>query len=83
MAKAVNPGDINLHTGDGSVTIFVASAFGGEIDASTSDGSIESEMPLALSGHMDPRHLRGTVGSGGDVRLNIRTGDGDIRIKRE
>jgi hypothetical protein len=83
MAKVVNPGDINLHTGDGSVTIFVASAFGGEIDASTSDGSVESEMPLALSGHMDPRHLRGTVGSGGDVRLNIRTGDGDIRIKRE
>jgi DUF4097 and DUF4098 domain-containing protein YvlB len=83
MAKEVNPGDIDLHTGDGSVTLFLASAFGGQIDASTSDGSIESDMPLALSGRMDPQHLRGTVGSGGDVRLRIRTGDGDIRIKRQ
>jgi DUF4097 and DUF4098 domain-containing protein YvlB len=83
MAKEVSPGDIDLHTGDGSITIFLASAFGGQIDASTSDGSIESDMPLALSGRMDPRHLRGTVGSGGDVRLRIRTGDGDIRIKRQ
>jgi DUF4097 and DUF4098 domain-containing protein YvlB len=83
MAKEVNPGEIDLHTGDGSVTIFVASQFGGEIDASTSDGSIQSEMPLALSGRMDPQHVRGTLGSGGDVRLRIRTGDGDIRIKRE
>jgi DUF4097 and DUF4098 domain-containing protein YvlB len=83
MAKEVKPGDIDLHTGDGSVTIFLASQFGGEIDASTSDGSIQSDMPLAVSGRMDPQHVRGTVGSGGDVRLTIRTGDGDIRIKRQ
>ena len=83
LAKDVKPGDINLHTGDGSVTIFVGSQFGGQIDASTSDGSIESDMPLALSGRMDRQHVRGTVGSGGDVRLMIRTGDGDIRIRRQ
>ena len=83
MAKEVKPGDINLHTGDGSVTIYVASAFGGELDASTSDGSIQSDQPLALSGRVDPRHMQGTIGSGGNVRLRIRTGDGDIRIKRE
>lgn len=83
LAKAVNPGDIDLHTGDGSVTVFVASQFGGDIDASTSDGSIESDMPLSLSGRMDRQHVRGTLGSGGDVHLTIRTGDGDIRIKRQ
>jgi hypothetical protein len=83
MAKDVNPGDIDLHTGDGSVTIFLASQFGGQIDASTSDGSIQSDLPLSLSGRLDPQHVMGTVGSGGDVRLRIRTGDGDIRIKRQ
>ncbi len=40
-------------------------------------------MPLALSGRMDPRHLSATLGAGGVARLNIRTGDGDILIKRE
>jgi hypothetical protein len=83
LAKEVNPGSIDLHTGDGSVTIFVASQFGGQIDASTSDGSIQSDLPLALSGRMDPQHVKGTLGSGGDVQLRIRTGDGDIRIKRQ
>jgi len=84
LAKDVaNPGDIDLHTGDGSVTIFVASQFGGQIDASTSDGSIQSDLPLSLSGRMDPQHVRGTLGSGGNVQLRIRTGDGDIRIKRQ
>lgn len=84
LAKDVSkPGDIELHTGDGSVTIYVASQFSGQIDAATSDGSITSDMPLSVSGRMDPQHLRGTIGSGGDVRLRIRTGDGDIRIKRQ
>jgi Putative adhesin len=83
LAKNANPGDVRLHTGDGSVTLFLASQFGGQLDASTSDGHIESEMPLALSGRMDSRHLYATVGPGGDSRLSIRTGDGDIRIKRE
>jgi Putative adhesin len=83
LASTPKPGDITLHTGDGSVTVYLASQFGGQVDASTSDGSIESDMPLALSGRMDPQHLRGTIGSGGDVRLTIRTGDGNIRIRRE
>lgn len=83
LAKDANPGDVRLHTGDGSVTVFVGPQFGGQLDASTSDGHIESEMPLAFSGRMDSRHVYGTLGSGGDARLNIRTGDGDIRIKRE
>jgi hypothetical protein len=83
LSKSANPGDVRVHTGDGSVTLFLASQFGGQLDALTSDGHIESEMPLALSGRMDSRHLYATVGSGGDSRLNIRTGDGDIRIKRE
>ena len=83
LAKAVNPGDIDLHTGDGSVTVFAPREFGAQLDASTSDGSIETDMNLSVQGRMDREHVRGTVGSGGDVRLTIRTGDGDIRIKRE
>jgi Putative adhesin len=83
LAAAASPGAINLHSGDGSVTVFVTPQFGGQLDASTGDGSIESDLPLALSGRLDRQHIRATLGSGGDVLLTIRTGDGNIRIKRE
>lgn len=83
LAHDASPGDVQLHTGDGSITVFLASQFGGQLDASTSDGHIESEMPLAFNGRMNAQHVRGTLGSGGDARLTLHTGDGDIRIKRE
>ncbi|HZS61150.1 MAG TPA: DUF4097 family beta strand repeat-containing protein [Gemmatimonadaceae bacterium] len=83
LAKAVNAGDIDLHSGDGTVTVYAPREFGAQLDASTGDGSIESDMKLSVEGRMDREHVRGTVGSGGDVRLKIRTGDGDIRLKQE
>jgi hypothetical protein len=83
LASEQSAGDVNLHTGDGSVTIFVAPQFAGHVDASTSDGHIESDLPLGMTGRMDPQHIHATIGSGEGVQLIIRTGDGDINIKRE
>jgi protein-S-isoprenylcysteine O-methyltransferase Ste14 len=73
---------ITAHSGDGTVTVYLPAAIGGELTASTGDGSIDCDFPVQLAGRVNPRHVRAMFGAGGAARIEISTGDGDIRIKR-
>jgi hypothetical protein len=51
---------MKVHTGSGTVTVYLPASFAGDADARTSDGKIDSEVSLPISGRVDPRHVRGT-----------------------
>jgi hypothetical protein len=82
VATMPNPQDMRIHTGDGTITLYIPATFGGEIEAHTGDGRIESDFPLQVSGRMDSNHIRATIGSGGTTRIELSTGDGDVHLRK-
>jgi hypothetical protein len=84
VATAGDGQSVQAHTGDGSITVYLPASFSGEVEASTGDGTLESDFPMTVSGHMDTHHMHGTVGSAGPnaARVTLRTGDGDVRLKK-
>jgi hypothetical protein len=77
-----HPQDMRIHTGDGSITLYLPSNFAGELDAHTGDGHIDSDFPLNVSGRLDSGRIRATLGSGGTTRLELSTGDGDVHLRQ-
>jgi putative adhesin len=71
----------SIHTGDGSVTVRLSDGISADLEAHTRDGSISSQLPLMVSGILGRKDLRGKLGGGGPT-LQIRTGDGSIRLER-
>ncbi|HTQ84681.1 MAG TPA: DUF4097 family beta strand repeat-containing protein [Candidatus Solibacter sp.] len=71
----------SIHTGDGSVTVRLSDGISADLEAHTGDGSISSQLPLMVSGILGRKDLRGKLGGGGPT-LQIRTGDGSIRLER-
>lgn len=72
--------DWNITTGDGSVALDLPSDFNAELDAHTGDGRVHlGQLELSTSGEMSKSTVRGRLGSGGRV-LQIRSGDGTIRL---
>jgi hypothetical protein len=93
VASTVN-GDVRVHmtsTGDatnleystvnGSVTVDLPAKINADVELSTVNGSVQSDYPLTLEGHIDPRHLRGTIGTGG-LRLRASTVNGQIELRK-
>lgn len=74
--------DSSVETGDGSVVLRLPRTLDAELDASTRDGSVRSSHPLVTleEGGRRTSDVKLTIGSGGR-RLQIRTGDGSIRIE--
>jgi hypothetical protein len=73
---------LRLHSGDGTVTVFLPSNFAGDIEANTGDGSVDSDFPLELSGRMNPHHVHATIGGGGSAHIDVSTGDGDVHLRK-
>jgi len=71
----------SIHTGDGSVTVRLSDGISADLEAHTGDGNISSQLPLMVSGILGRKDLRGKLGGGGPT-LQIRTGDGSIRLER-
>ncbi len=71
----------NIHTGDGSVELRIPSDLAASLDAHTGDGHIESDLPIEINGRLERSSLRGNLHGGGPP-LQIRTGDGSIRLRR-
>lgn len=68
------------HTGDGHVTLRLPSSFKATIDAHTSDGGVNVDLPIALESTQNGKDtLRGKLNGGGEL-INLRSGDGSIRI---
>lgn len=74
--------DMELSSGNGTVTVTVPSDFAGELDASTGSGKFYSDFPLTLRGRIDPRRVRATIGKGGR-RISMHSGNGDVELKKK
>ena len=78
---ALTGGDIELGTKNGTVTAVLPSSLNADVDASTVNGRVETEFALQVLGKISPRHVRGTIGSGGRT-LRINTINGSVLIRR-
>ncbi len=74
--------DMELSSGNGTVTVTVPADFAGELDASTGSGKFYSDFPMTLRGRIDPQHVRATIGRGGR-RLTMRSGNGDVELRKK
>jgi hypothetical protein len=74
--------DMELSSGNGTVTVTVPADFAGELDAATGSGKFYSDFPLTLRGRIDPHRVRATIGRGGR-RLSMRSGNGDVELKKK
>jgi hypothetical protein len=74
--------DMELSSGNGTVTVTVPADFTGELDASTGSGKFYSDFPLTLRGRIDPHRVRATIGRGGR-RLSMHSGNGDVELKKK
>jgi DUF4097 and DUF4098 domain-containing protein YvlB len=71
----------SMHTGDGNVHLALPANFAANIDAHSCDGHVQSELPITVSGSFKENGLRGQMNGGGPT-LELRTGDGDIRLTK-
>jgi DUF4097 and DUF4098 domain-containing protein YvlB len=71
----------SLNTGDGSIDLRLPENFSAELDARTGDGSIDVNFPVLISGSVRRDQMHGKINDGGPP-LQIRTGDGSIRLSR-
>lgn len=78
---ALTGGDIELTTVNGAVTAVLPARLNAILDASTVNGRVDTDFPLQVSGKLSPRHVRGTIGSGG-MTLRLKTVNGSVNIRR-
>jgi hypothetical protein len=72
-------GDVRLTTVNGSVTAGLPLQINANIDAETVNGRVETDFPVKIVGKISPRHLRGTIGTGGRT-LKLVTVNGSITL---
>lgn len=76
---SLTTGDVRLTTVNGSVSAALPSQLNADVDAETVNGRVETSFPVRVIGKISPRHLRGTIGSGG-LALKIVTVNGSITL---
>jgi hypothetical protein len=77
--QTLTSGDVRLTTVNGSVTAGLPLQLNADIDAETVNGRVETDFPVKIVGKISPRHLRGTIGSGG-ATLKFVTVNGSITL---
>src|SRR6266849_2552926 len=73
-------GDARLTTLNGSVSAGLPPRINANIDAETVNGRVETDFPVKTTGKLSPRHLRGTIGTGGATTLKLITVNGSISL---
>lgn len=71
----------SFNTGDGSVDLRLPESLAADLSARTGDGNIDLDFPVVMSGAIRRDHMHGKINGGGPP-LDIRTGDGSIRLSR-
>lgn len=72
---------LEFSTVNGSVTVYVPDDINAELDMRTVNGRVSSDFPLTISGRINPRHLRATLGKGGQ-RLEFSTVNGSVELRK-
>lgn len=70
-----------LHSGDGSIELRLPEDLSANVDARTGDGSIHSDLPALSDTDRRQHSFRGKLNGGGPL-LELRSGDGSIRLRR-
>jgi DUF4097 and DUF4098 domain-containing protein YvlB len=70
-----------LRSGDGNVVLRIGQDFAADLDASSGDGRVAVDFPVTVSGSLRENSIRGKINGGGPA-LELRTGDGDIQLRR-
>ncbi len=70
-----------LRTGDGNLRLRLPDNFGADLDAQSGDGRVSVEFPITVSGSRGENSVRGKI-NGGGIGIELRTGDGDIRVEK-
>jgi len=82
MGAANFDDDLEFHTVNGSITLELPEGVNADVSASTVNGGMETDFPLTVQGRWGPRHLRGTIGSGGKS-ISLETVNGTISLRRQ
>ncbi len=70
-----------LRSGDGNIVLRIVDALAADLDASSGDGHVTVDFPVTVSGSLRENSIRGKI-NGGGPSLQLRTGDGDIELRR-
>lgn len=70
-----------LRTGDGHVRLRLPEKLGVDLDAHTGDGHVRVDFPVTTSAAGQENAVRGKI-NGGGISIELRTGDGDIKVER-
>ena len=70
-----------LRSGDGNILLRLPDNFGADLDAHSGDGEIHVGFPITTSGSGKENSMRGKI-NGGGISIELRTGDGDIKVEK-
>ena len=79
-ASAPRPGWL-LRSGDGNIRLRLPDNFGADLDAHSGDGEVHFGFPISASGVGNENSMRGKI-NGGGISIELRTGDGDIKVEK-
>jgi hypothetical protein len=82
MGRADWTGDAEFRTVNGGITLTLPEGVSTAVRAETVNGDLETDFPMTVSGRFGPRHMRGTIGGGGNRTLELSTVNGSIRIRK-
>jgi hypothetical protein len=74
--------DLEFETVNGSITLYLPRKADAEVRAQTVNGGISTDFPLTVQGQFGPKHVTGTIGSGGRT-ITLKTVNGAIRLRME
>jgi hypothetical protein len=81
LGRADWTGPLEMKTVNGTITVELPASTSARVRASTVNGGIDTDFPLTIAGRFGPRHVSGTIGSGGRD-LTLETVNGGIHIRR-
>jgi hypothetical protein len=70
-----------LRSGDGNIRLRLPDNLGADLDAHSGDGEVNVGFPVPASGVGKENSFHGKI-NGGGVSIELRTGDGDIRVEK-
>jgi Toastrack DUF4097 len=81
MRALADADDMKFTTGHGDIEVSVPGSINADFDATTGWGSIRTDFPIRVEGSLNPRHIRGTIGRGGQ-QIRMSTGFGSIELRK-
>ena len=70
-----------LRSGDGNIRLKLPDNLGADLDAHSGDGAVRVGFPVSTSSNGNENSVRGKI-NGGGISIELRTGDGDIKVER-